>query len=130
MAKDKTGGYKQPPAHTRFKPGQSGNPSGRPKGRPNLKTLIDRAFSEKLIIKTAKGPKRVTGAELAVLKLRERVAKGDLKAIELSLKHLAATYPDRDEAQQDGTGGDAELLESYTRSVLDRERRIAGKKDE
>jgi hypothetical protein len=27
-------GNKKPPLHTRFKPGQSGNPRGRPKGRP------------------------------------------------------------------------------------------------
>jgi hypothetical protein len=26
-------GHKKPPLHTRFPPGQSGNPKGRPKGR-------------------------------------------------------------------------------------------------
>jgi hypothetical protein len=25
-------GYKRPPQHSKFKPGQSGNPKGRPKG--------------------------------------------------------------------------------------------------
>lgn len=29
-------GYGCPPLHTRFKPGQSGNPKGRVKGRPSL----------------------------------------------------------------------------------------------
>jgi hypothetical protein len=29
-------GYGKPPLHTRFTPGQSGNPAGRPKGRQNL----------------------------------------------------------------------------------------------
>jgi hypothetical protein len=29
-------GYGRPPLHTRFKPGQSGNPKGRVKGRPSL----------------------------------------------------------------------------------------------
>ena len=31
-------GYRKPPVHTRFKPGQSGNPKGRPKGPRNLAT--------------------------------------------------------------------------------------------
>lgn len=38
-------GYKRPPADTRFKPGQSGNPGGRPKGRSLtsiLRELLDR----------------------------------------------------------------------------------------
>jgi hypothetical protein len=33
-------GYGRPPIHTRFKPGQSGNPAGRPKGAQNSATEI------------------------------------------------------------------------------------------
>ena len=31
-------GYGKPPAHTQFKPGQSGNPKGRRKGQRNVRT--------------------------------------------------------------------------------------------
>ena len=31
-------GYKKPPSHSRFQPGQSGNPKGRSKGSRNFKT--------------------------------------------------------------------------------------------
>jgi hypothetical protein len=34
----KATGYKQPPMHHQFRPGQSGNPSGRPKGTHNFKS--------------------------------------------------------------------------------------------
>jgi uncharacterized protein DUF5681 len=41
-------GYKRPPIHTRFKPGQSGNPSGRAKGSQNLKTLCHKIMKEEV----------------------------------------------------------------------------------
>ena len=43
-------GYKKPPLHTRFKKGQSGNPSGRPKGSKNFSTLLAEAQATKMLL--------------------------------------------------------------------------------
>ena len=37
-------GYGRPPVHSRFKPGQSGNPRGRPKGSLNFETDLKRTL--------------------------------------------------------------------------------------
>jgi hypothetical protein len=38
-------GYGKPPTHSRFRPGQSGNPAGRRKGVRNLMTDVKRTLS-------------------------------------------------------------------------------------
>ena len=44
-------GYRRPPLHSRFKPGQSGNLKGRPAGRPNVKSMIERVIHQKLPVR-------------------------------------------------------------------------------
>lgn len=60
-------GYKKPPKHTQFKPGQSGNPQGRPKGTKNLATDLDEELSEKILV-TEGGKQRETTKQRAMLK--------------------------------------------------------------
>ena len=50
-------GYRNPPHHTQFKKGQSGNPRGRPCGSKNLKTLVNEVLNE-LVTITENGRRR------------------------------------------------------------------------
>ena len=43
-------GYGNPPKHTRFRKGESGNPQGRPKGTLNMATVLARTLRERVVI--------------------------------------------------------------------------------
>ena len=59
-------GYCSPPVHSRFKPGQSGNPSGRSKGSQNLKTLFNKVLDEEISLREGADVKKITKAEAIV----------------------------------------------------------------
>src|SRR5215469_13927239 len=79
-------GYCNPPRHTRFKKGQSGNPQGRPKGTLNMATVLERTLREKVIITENGRRKTITKLEAAIKQLTNQAASGELKAL-----HLLAT---------------------------------------
>ena len=73
-------GYKNPPKHTQFKPGQSGNPKGRPKGTKNLRTDLSEELAEKIIV-TEGGQQLVISKQRAMLKsLMAKSIKGETAA--------------------------------------------------
>jgi len=76
-------GYCNPPQHTRFKTGQSGNPQGRPKGTLNMATVLERALREKVVINENGERKTITKLEAAIKQLTNRAASGELKALQL-----------------------------------------------
>jgi hypothetical protein len=74
-------GYKRPPVHSRFKPGQSGNPSGRAKGSQNLKTLFDKILKEEVSLREGSEVRKVTKAEAIMRGLVVGALKGDSRSI-------------------------------------------------
>jgi hypothetical protein len=75
-------GYRRPPIESRWKPGQSGNPSGRPKGSKNLRSAIEEMLTEKITVTEGNKIRRVTRLEAVLLKQLSLALKGDLKAIQ------------------------------------------------
>jgi hypothetical protein len=84
-------GYKNPPIHTRFKPGQSGNPAGRPKGKPL--TFSD-AFETELarLIQVTEGDKVKMLTKLQAIAKRHinKALSGDTKATILIINALTS----------------------------------------
>ena len=90
----------KPPRHTRFKPGQSGNPNGRPKGSKNFATILHQQLRKKVTITVDGKPKRVTVQEVIARRLANDSMKGTTKAMELLIRLTSAK-------SDDGAGKDA-----------------------
>jgi hypothetical protein len=76
-------GYGRPPKHTRFKPGQSGNPKGR-KGKPpllpDLRRIFEKVLSEKVTVKQGDKEQTLTMVEAGFKQLARQHAQGDRHA--------------------------------------------------
>lgn len=89
-------GYRQPPEHSRFKPGSSGNPRGRPRGRTR-QAPYEAVLGMSVKVLESGGERRVTAAEAFMLQRAKRGLEGDsgaaralIHAIEEVHKHGVA----------------------------------------
>lgn len=115
-------GYGRPPEHTRFKPGQSGNPKGRPRGSVNMATMLGRILREK--VGTIENGKRKTISkfEAALKQLTNKAASGDLSALRL----LSALVASAEERMSDATASNPvlpEVDERVVQGILERLKR-------
>lgn len=84
-------GYCRPPLHSRFKPGQSGNPSGRAKGSQNLKTLFDKILNEQIALQDGTQSRKVTKAEAIIRRLIIGALKGDSRSVSTLFRLVSQT---------------------------------------
>jgi hypothetical protein len=73
-------GFGRPPAQTRFKPGQSGNPKGRPVGRSNAKTTIARVINETIPVREGQKTRNMTKLEAMFQAHTMKAVKGDARS--------------------------------------------------
>jgi hypothetical protein len=73
-------GYKNPPRHTQFKRGMSGNAKGRPKGAKNFATVIEEELRTRIEVTENGKRKRISKREAIAKQTVNRAAAGDPKA--------------------------------------------------
>lgn len=74
-------GYKNPPKHSRFQKGCSGNPAGRPKGSKNTLKLLDAVLEQKIKIQQEGKTISITKKQAMLMQLVNAAVKGEIKAI-------------------------------------------------
>lgn len=76
-----TAGFMNPPKHTQFQKGKSGNPRGRPRKRDDLNTVLERVLKRKIQIRNEE--RKIPIRDALIWKLRELALQGDKQALAL-----------------------------------------------
>jgi hypothetical protein len=74
-------GYKRPPKHTRFQPGQSGNAAGRRKNVRNFKTDLMEELREMIVIRENGRERKISKQRAFIKALVTAAIKSDVRAI-------------------------------------------------
>ena len=111
-------GYKKPPVHARFKPGQSGNPAGRPKRAPSFSSALLAELAETM----PGGDRKRAGSKLRALvkKIVDTAIAGDARAQALLVAALARIGDVEADEPNALAPGDREILEAYVGGELKR----------
>ncbi len=90
--KDYEVGYGKPPVDTRFRKGQSGNPSGKRKVPLTHEQIVARELDRKITITEDGKKKRVTKREVIHMATIRKAMKGDLRAAVMVMELDKANY--------------------------------------
>ena len=74
-------GRGNPPKHTQFRKGTSGNPRGRPKGSKNLSTYLMEAARDQVTTTVGGRTRRISNLQATTMQLATKAAGGDHAAI-------------------------------------------------
>jgi len=116
---DKPVGYRNPPVHSRFPKGRSGNPGGRKKDSRNFRTVLEEVMAREVEQPGKNRP--IPLIEALFLKLADCGLKGEWKAIESLLNRAERHDLHRNEPQRELPEEDAQMLDEF----IERRRRAS-----
>jgi hypothetical protein len=99
-------GHGRPPVSTRFKKGQSGNPSGRPKQQPSFRSELMAELGE---LAPGAGGDPVSKQRALIRKLLELALGGNLRAMNVLLAYLQRA-PEPHDADEELGESDLQIL--------------------
>ncbi len=109
-------GKGRPPKHTRYKKGQSGNPSGRKK-LPDVAQAAARVLEQKISVTQDGVRKRMPGIDALLSKAFAKALTGDMRAAEFLIKIVANDNARRVDGGQEEDelhdAADADIIERY-----------------
>jgi hypothetical protein len=108
-------GYRRPPKHRRFQPGQSGNPRGRPLGVKSLSDIVRKIVGQKVSVTENGRTRRIPRLEAILLRAASEASRGDAASLRLLLQ-LAERYGESDQTgaeRQTIAAEDVEILRRY-----------------
>jgi hypothetical protein len=123
MTKNERVGYGNPPRHTRFKPGQSGNPAGRPRASRNLRTELIEELGEEVNLREGDRTVRLTRQRAIVKKLIAAAMDGDIRAITTVANLHGRILGDEPADDSHGSKFDAEFLQDLVDREIERRAR-------
>ncbi|MCC8971770.1 DUF5681 domain-containing protein [Bradyrhizobium brasilense] len=112
-------GYGKPPKHTRFKPGQSGNPNGRPKGVRNFKTDVCEALQTPAKVSKNGRVNKMTTQRAGLETLCIKALKGDPRALEQLLRLGERHDEPKPAVDVPIEASDQAILDAYFRRMME-----------
>lgn len=106
-------GYGKPPAHTRFKSGQSGNPKGRKSGTRSFKEDLSTALNRKVTIREGGKEITLTMQQLIIKTALTQAAKGDRHARPEAIALIMSKEGVDGAIAAEMTASDKEMIRSF-----------------
>lgn len=114
-------GYGRPPVHSRFKKGQSGNPSGRPKAAPSFESDLLRELRKPHSFQEDGEVKTETKQSALLQSLFAAALSNDMRALNMLLTLMRHYDVDRDAPGSEEPGiEDLDAMQTY----IDKQRKL------